>query len=59
MSARIGEFARENDDAILMGFGASTHSVAEKRLLLQGKAYEKGQGILSLLAKGLLPGGRI
>jgi hypothetical protein len=28
-------------------------------LLLKGEPYRKGQGMLSLLAKGLLPGGRI
>jgi predicted amidohydrolase YtcJ len=30
-----------------------------ERLLLQGKAYEKGQGMLSLLARGLFTGGKI
>jgi predicted amidohydrolase YtcJ len=30
---RIGRFDRESGDRILMGFGASTHSVAEKRLI--------------------------
>lgn len=33
MAERIRTFARQNDDPILMGFGASAHSVAEKRLL--------------------------
>jgi predicted amidohydrolase YtcJ len=33
MSVRIGEFSRENDDPVLMGFGASTHCVKEKRLI--------------------------
>ncbi len=30
-----------------------------EKLLLNGNAYRKGQGVLSLLAKGILPGGRI
>jgi hypothetical protein len=30
-----------------------------ENLLLKGEPYKKGQGMLSLLAKGLLPGGRI
>jgi predicted amidohydrolase YtcJ len=30
-----------------------------EKLLLQGKAYEKGQGLLSLLAKGMLMGGSV
>jgi len=30
-----------------------------EKLLLKGKPYGKGQGALSLLAKGILPGGRI
>jgi predicted amidohydrolase YtcJ len=30
-----------------------------ERLLLNGKAYKEGQGILSLLARGILPGGSI
>ncbi|MCE5263097.1 MAG: amidohydrolase family protein [Deltaproteobacteria bacterium] len=33
MSDRIRKFAQENRDAIIMGFGASTHSVQEKRLI--------------------------
>lgn len=33
MKGVIRDFARHNDDPILFGFGASTHSVKEKRLL--------------------------
>ena len=33
MGDRIQKFARENRDTIIMGFGASTHCVAEKRLI--------------------------
>ncbi|MGV7929068.1 MAG: amidohydrolase family protein [Spirochaetota bacterium] len=33
MRQSIAEFAAENDDSLVMGFGASTHSVKEKRLL--------------------------
>ena len=32
-------------------------SLNVEQLILNGRAYKKGQGILSLLAKGLLPGG--
>ena len=34
-------------------------SLNVEQLILNGRAYKKGQGILSLLAKGLLPGGRV
>ncbi len=30
-----------------------------EKILLNGREYQKGQGILSLLVKGLLPGGRV
>lgn len=33
MCEHIREFARKNNDRIIMGFGASTHCVAEKRLI--------------------------
>jgi hypothetical protein len=33
LCSQIEQFARENRDPIIMGFGASTHSVAEKRLI--------------------------
>lgn len=33
MCDHIREFARRSDDRIIMGFGASTHCVAEKRLI--------------------------
>lgn len=33
MRELIQKFTRENSDKIIMGFGASTHSVAEKRLI--------------------------
>jgi predicted amidohydrolase YtcJ len=33
MCDRIRKFTRENSDRIIMGFGASTHCVAEKRLI--------------------------
>ena len=38
MGEHIREFARENGDPIVMGFGASAHSVEEKTADLQGRA---------------------
>jgi len=34
-------------------------SLNVEQLILNGHAYKKGQGILSLLAKGFFPGGKV
>jgi hypothetical protein len=37
MCEHIQKFTRENNDKIIMGFGASNHCVAEKRLIAKNE----------------------
>jgi hypothetical protein len=60
-SLEAGKFADMvilNKDPLAMKPGELLQLKVEQ-LLLKGKPYKKGQGILSLLAKGLLSGGKI